>query len=114
MNTARISHRFWLGAIAAALVELLVKLAIEPGGFVNAATASGTELAVRFAAYALLRALSLAMLAGRAWARWALLIIFGGLGTFSLVFEPIGWLLDGNAVSAFLQSADLATWIMIL
>src|SRR4051812_863712 len=41
MNTARISHRFWLGAIAAALVELLVKLAIEPGGFVNAATASG-------------------------------------------------------------------------
>jgi hypothetical protein len=108
------SFKFWLGAIATALTELIVKLAIEPGSFLNTIGASGGELAVRFTAYAVLLALSLFMLSGRSWPRWALLTIFGGLGTFSLIFEPIGWLWDGGSASAFLASADLSMWIMIL
>jgi hypothetical protein len=113
-HAATIGHRLWLGAIATALLELVAKLAIEPGSFTNAVAASGTELAVRFTAYAMLLTLSLLMLSGRSWARWALLFIFGGLGTFSLVFEPIAWLLDGGSVTGFLATADLATWVMIL
>jgi hypothetical protein len=108
------SFKFWLGAIATALIELIVKLAIEPGSFLNTIGASGGELAVRFTAYAVLLALSLLMLSGRSWARWALLAIFGGLGTYSLAFEPIGWLMDGGSASAYLASADLSMWIMIL
>ena len=88
-NTAAISHWLWLGAIATAIVERVVKLAIEPGGFRDAVAAGRTELAVRFTAYVVLPALSLMMLSGKSWARWALLIMVGGLGTVSLVFEPI-------------------------
>lgn len=112
--SVRTSHLLWLAAIATAITELVTRLAVAPEGFVAAAAGSPTELAVRFAAYALLLGLSLAMLSGRGWARWALLIIFGGLGTFSLVFEPIGWLLEGGSVSAFLAGADGPTWIMTL
>jgi hypothetical protein len=108
------SFKFWIGAIVTALIELVVKLDMEPGSFLNTIGASGGELAVRFTAYAVLLALSLLMLSGRSWARWALLAIFGGLGTFSLIFEPIGWLWDGGSASAFLASADLGMWIMIL
>jgi hypothetical protein len=109
-----VSNWLWLSAIATALVELVVKLAIEPGGFWNAVSASWTEIAVRFTAYAVLLSLSLLMLSGRSWARWALLIIFGCLGTFSLVFEPIGWFLGGGSITDFLASANLALFTMIL
>jgi hypothetical protein len=113
-RTVATSFTLWMGAIATALIELVVKLAVEPGGFIYAVTASGKELAVRFTAYAVLLTLSLLMLTGRSWASWALLAIFGGLGTFSLVFEPIGWLLDGGSATGFLASANLAMWTMIL
>jgi hypothetical protein len=108
------SFKFWLGAIVTALTELVVKLAIEPGSVLSTVAASGGELAVRFTAYAVLLTLSLLMLSGRSWARWALLAIFGGLGTYSLVFEPIGWLIDGGSASAFLAAADLSMWIIIV
>ena len=108
------SHLFWLGAIATAIIELVTRLATAPEGFVAATTSGWTELLVRFAAYALLLGLSLAMLSGRGWARWGLLIFFGGLGTFSLVFEPISWLMEGGSAGAFLAGADGATWIITI
>lgn len=110
----RTSHLFWLGAIATAIIELATRLATAPEGFVAATTSGWTELLVRFAAYALLLGLSLAMFSGRGWARWALLIIFGGLGTFSLVFEPISWLMEGGSAGAFFTGADGASWIIII
>lgn len=108
----RISHSLWLGAIATALVELVTRLSVAPGGFVAAATQNPTELLVRFSAYALLLALSLLMRSGRNWARIALTIIFGGLGTVSLIAEPVAWLLDGGSVAVFLSEASPDVWIM--
>jgi hypothetical protein len=104
----------WLGAIATALVELGVRLALDPQGFAGAIADSGTELTVRFAAYTLLLTLSLLMRSGRGWARWALLVVFGGLGTFSLIFEPVEWLMAGGSTATFLANADAATWAMTL
>lgn len=114
LQNAAISHRFWLGAIATALIELVAKFALAPGGLFSAASASGAELALRGTAYAVLFTLSWLMRSGRAWARWALLIIFGLIGTLSLVVEPIVWIVEGGSVSTFLALADLGTWIMIL
>ena len=110
----RTSHLFWLGAIATAVIEVVARLATAPEGFVAAATDGWTDLLIRVAAYALLLGLSLTMLSGRGWARWALLLIFGGLGTFSLVFEPIGWLMAGGSAGAFLAAADVTTWIITI
>ncbi len=113
-RAVRLSHLLWLGAIATALVELGGRLAQDPQGFVSSITGSGTELGLRFAAYALLLTLSLLMRSGRGWARRALLVVFGGLGTFSLIFEPVGWLMAGGSAATFLAKADAATWAMIL
>ena len=59
----------WLGAVVTAIVEVLVRFAIEPGGFVAAVSNSGEEIGVRLAAYAILIALALLMRARRSFAR---------------------------------------------
>jgi hypothetical protein len=107
------SFKFWIGAIITALIELSAKLSGEPGSFLTTVAASRGELGVRFTAYAVLLTLSLVMVSGRAWARWPLLVIFGGVGTFSLVFEPISWMWEGGSASAFLASANMGTWVTI-
>jgi len=61
--------------------------------------------------YAVVVLVALRMRAGRRWARLTLALALGILGTLSLVMEPIGWLLDGNSLSAQLGSADLAWWL---
>lgn len=110
----RTSHYFWIGAILTAVAELLVRLVVAPGGFAAAIAEGLPELAVRIVAYAVLLTLSMLMLSGRSWARWALLVIFGGLGTFSLVFEPLQWIAEGGSGAGFLAAADLPTWLMIV
>ena len=104
---------FWMGAVAAAIVEVLVRFATEPGGFVAAISSSSAEIGVRLAAHAILITLASLMRRGRNCARHLLTIVFGGLGIFSLTFEPIAWLADGGQVSTFLAGADPAMWAMI-
>lgn len=103
----------WLGAVATAIVEVLVRFAIEPGGFSAALADSGLEIPVRLTAYAILIALALSMRAGRNFARHLLTLIFGGLGLFSLLIEPVQWVMDGGDAGAFLGTADGAMWVMI-
>ena len=104
----------WLGAVATAIVEVLVRFAIEPGGFTAAIADSGPEIPVRLTAYAILIALALLMRARRNFARHLLTLIFGGLGLFSLLVEPVQWATDGGDIAAFLGAADGAMWAMIV
>jgi hypothetical protein len=113
-SSVRIAFRLWVAAIVTAIVELVVRLLVDPRGFVDAVSNSGTELVVRGTAYVLLAVLATLMLRGSNIARHLLTLIFGCLGTFSLVFEPIGWIADGGDAGAFLADADAALWIMIL
>jgi hypothetical protein len=110
----RLAFLFWLGAVAAAIIEVLVRFASEPGGFIAAVSSSYAEIGVRLSAYAILITLASLMRRGRNYARHLLTIIFGGLGIFSLTFEPVEWLADGGQVSTFLAGADAALWTMIV
>ena len=74
---------------------------------------SGTELVVRGCAYVLLLALACLMLRGSNVARHLLTAIYGALGTFSLVVEPIRWMIGGGNVIDFLADADTAEWLII-
>ncbi|SFD45196.1 hypothetical protein [Devosia psychrophila] len=110
--TVKASFYLWVGAVVTAVAELSVRLVDAPEGFAAAVMTGVPELAVRGFAYILLLALGWFMLSGHNWARWTLLIIFGGLGTFSLVFEPLQWLAEGGAMDDFFATASTATWAM--
>lgn len=92
---------FWIGAIVAGIAETVANHYSNSSSLIEVISQNYQELAVRLAAYGLLFALSMFLLRGHAWARWTLLVIFGGLGTFSLIFEPVQWLLDGGSIWQF-------------
>lgn len=91
----RLSVLGWLTAVAAGAVEALVRMVLPdpptPG---------------RFAIYAVVVALVLALRTGRNAVRWALAVLLGGVGTLSLVIEPLSWLLADGSPTAFLTTAD--------
>ncbi|TQM09593.1 hypothetical protein [Pseudonocardia kunmingensis] len=101
-ESVRLSVLLWLTAIAAGAAEALVYLLLpEPPTF--------PQLGARFAIYAVLTALVLSLRTGRNAARWAVAVLLGGVGTASLVIEPVSWLLDGGSPAAFLAGADVPT-----
>jgi hypothetical protein len=110
----RMAFWLWIAAIVTAILELVFRFVDDSRGLVDAVAASGPELALRFAAYALLLALATLMLRGGNIVRHLLIVIFGVFGTLSLVMEPIGWITDGGNVSEYLTDADWILWVIIL
>lgn len=96
-----LSVALWLGAILAGVVETLVHLTTP-----EAPTADA--LAVRFGIYLVLGVLVLALRTGSNAVRAAVAVLIGGVGMLSLVVEPIGYLVAGGSVGAFLASAGWA------
>jgi hypothetical protein len=89
----------WLAAIGAGAVEALVHLLLpEPPTLI--------QLAGRFAVYAVLSVLVLALRTGRNAVRWTVAVVLGGFGTASLVIEPVTWLLAGGSPGLFLVTAE--------
>jgi hypothetical protein len=110
----RIAYWFWIVAIITALTELAARFLSDPRGPMQALSESGTELAVRTCAYVLLFSLATFMRRGSNVARHLLTLIYGGLGTLSLILEPIMWVADGGDALSFISEAGLAMWSMII
>lgn len=96
----------WLAAIGAGAAEALVRTRLPD-------PPTAAQLAVRFTIYAVLVVLVASLLTGRNAVRWAVAVLLGGLGTVSLVAEPVGWLWTGGSPAAFLTNADGATWDLV-
>ncbi|WP_219414086.1 hypothetical protein [Pseudonocardia nigra] len=95
----RRSILLWLAAIGAGVAETLVRFAMPD-------PPAPADLAVRFTIYATLTALVLALRTGRDAVRWVVAVLLGGVGTLSLVVEPLSWWTAGGSVPAFLGAAD--------
>jgi hypothetical protein len=108
----RASLALWWLAIGMALVELAVP-ALRPDGLAVFDDRL-PELAVRGTSFGLLFLHSIQMAKGRNWARVALTLIFGGLGTLSLIMEPAGWIISGGSVNAYLAGANGPERIVIV
>jgi hypothetical protein len=98
-------------AIGAGVAETLVRLTL-------ADPPTPSELVVRFSIYAALAVLVLALRSGRNAVRWTLTVVLGGVGTVSLIVEPLSWLLTGAAPAAilvtdFLVNADGPTLLIV-
>ncbi|GAA0928959.1 hypothetical protein [Pseudonocardia zijingensis] len=97
--TVQLSVLLWLSAIGAGAIEALIHLLFpEPPTF--------GRLGARFAIYAVLAVLVLALRTGRNPVRWTVAVLLGGFGTLSLVIEPVSWLLAGGSPGLFLVTAD--------
>jgi hypothetical protein len=112
-RAVRVSLMLWWLAIAMALVELVVP-ALLVSHTAAAFRSRGVELAVRGSAFCLLFLLSLQMAWGWNWARVALTLLFGGLGSLSLIMEPIGWIAAGGDVTGYHSDADAASWVVVI
>ena len=103
----RIAVSAWLTAIGAGVGETLVRLALPD-------PPTGAEVVVRFAIYAAVALLVLALRTGRNAVRVALTLLLGAIGLFSLLGKPAAWVMAGGSVTAFLAAADVGTWAVVL
>lgn len=107
----RAAYRLWITAVAAGAFETVLAI----GGMVADGTASAGEigigLAVRLTVFTAAVLIAMRMRGGARWARIALAIGLGVLGTASMVAEPLGNLLDGGSISAALDQFGALDWL---
>lgn len=96
------SFLLWLTAVAAGVVETVIRVI---GSLAGGPDSSG--LLVRAIVYAVAVYVISQMRLGKRWARLTLAVLLGGIGTLSLVVDPISWLAAGNSLSEVFAQADL-------
>jgi hypothetical protein len=100
----QMSFLLWLVALAAGVAETIVGLI----NFDPAATEAISILGIRLVITAVLVYIIAQMRLGKNWARITLAVLLGGIGTLSLVFDPVSWLIENNSLHEFIQNADFA------
>jgi hypothetical protein len=108
------SFLLWLSAVAAGVLETIIR-AINPL-FVDLASGSSGEadvtgaissVVIRLMIYTVAIYIIAQMRLGKRWARLTLAVLLGGIGTLSLVIDPISWLGGGNSLGEVFTEADL-------
>jgi hypothetical protein len=108
------SFLLWLTAVAAGVLETIIR--IIDAWAMGLASGSGGEtdvtgvisgVVIRMIVYTLVVYIITRMRLGKRWARITLAVLLGGIGTLSLVIDPISWLAGGNSLSDVFTEADL-------
>jgi hypothetical protein len=90
----------WMTAIAAGVLEPILSLIqFFTGNLDSSGTSVFIGVAMRLIIFAVMTFIIFQMREGKNWARIALAILLGGLGTLSLVIGPITWLFQGHTLS---------------
>jgi hypothetical protein len=96
------SFVLWLTAVGAGVVETAMRVVYSLAG-----GPESSGLLVRVIVYLVALYVIFQMRRGKKWARIALAVLLGGIGTLSLVVDPISWLAAGNGISEVFAQADL-------
>ena len=75
-------------------------------------TGTISGVVIRVIVYTLVVYLITRMRLGKRWARLSLAVLLGGIGTLSLVIDPISWLAAGNSLSDVFTEADLLFFLV--
>ena len=111
------SFILWLTAVAAGVLETIIRI-IDAMGW---ASGSGGEtdvtgvisgVVIRVIIYTLAVYIITRMRLGKRWARITLAVLLGGIGTLSLVIDPISWLAAGNSLSDVFTEGDLLFFLI--
>jgi hypothetical protein len=97
----------WITAVVAGFFETVLAV----GGLIADGDASAGEIAggllLRMAVFSVAVLCAVQLRRGRNWARLALALGLGVLGTLSLVIGPVQWLADGHSPGDALQDLDV-------
>jgi hypothetical protein len=96
------SFLLWLTAVGAGVAETVIRVI---GSLAGGPDSSG--LLARAVVYAAAVYVISQMRLGKRWARLTLAVVLGGIGTLSLVIDPISWLAAGNPLGEVFARADL-------
>jgi hypothetical protein len=108
------SFLLWLTAVAAGVLETIIRIIDELA--IGWASGSGGQtdvtgmisgVVIRMIVYTLVVYIITRMRLGKRWARLTLAALLGGIGTLSLVIDPISWLAGGNSLSDVFTQANL-------
>jgi hypothetical protein len=105
----RASYWLWLLAVAAGVFETVLVVVDATDGEVGTATQVGVGVAVRLLVFTGLVYLAAQLRQGSNWARISLAVLYGGLGTLSLVIGPVTWLAEGGSLADAVAVADLGS-----
>jgi hypothetical protein len=98
----RASFLLWLTAVAAGVVETVIRVVYSLSG-----GPASSGLLLRVVVYTVAVYVIAQMRSGKRWARLTLAVMLGGIGTLSLVIDPISWLATGNSLGEVFARADL-------
>ena len=112
------SFLMWLTAVAAGVLETIIRVidALAPGWASGSGQTDPTgvilNVLIRMIVYGLVVYVTTRMRLGKKWARLALAVLLGGIGTLSLIIDPISWLADGNSLSEVFTQANLLFFVI--
>jgi hypothetical protein len=106
------SFLLWLTAVAAGVVETILRVfySLFEGSGVGEAEVTG--VVIRVIVYTVVIYIIAQMRLGKRWARTTLAALLGGIGTLSLVIDPILWLAGGNALREVFAQANLLFYMV--
>jgi hypothetical protein len=103
------SYRLWLVAVATGVFETALVVVDATSGAAGSAAEVAIGVAVRLLVFTAAVYLAAQLRVGRNWARVALAVLLGGIGTLSLVIGPVTWLTEGGSFADALAAADLGS-----
>ncbi|KQL44619.1 hypothetical protein AN963_24920 [Brevibacillus choshinensis] len=92
------SFLFWLVAIAAGVFEMIIAVSEILSKDSGPGNSIFIAVGIRTIIFTVLVYIIMKMYRGRNWARIALAILLGGIGTLSLIIDPVKWILEGNSL----------------
>jgi hypothetical protein len=113
------SFLLWLTAVAAGVLETIIRVIdalamgwASGGGGEMDLTGVISGVLIRLIVYTLVVYITTRMRLGNRWARLTLAVLLGGIGTLSLVIDPISWLAAGNSLSEVFTEANLLFFVI--
>lgn len=110
-NDVRKSYFFWMTAIVAGVFEMIIAVISALLGDSPSIGGLVIQALIRIVIFGVLTWITAKMYRGKNWARIALTILLGGIGTLSLVIDPIQWLIEGNSLNTMFEGVDMMSLI---
>ena len=113
------SFILWLTAVGAGVLETIIRIIdasamgwISGSGGESDVTGVISGVVIRVIVYTLVVYIITRMRLGKSWARLTLAVLLGGIGTLTLVIDPIMWLAAGNSLSDVFMEANLLFFLI--